>query len=276
MTVKDLYNTAQLLPDTPLMPVLFVGHGTPMNAIENNAFSKSWNDLGKSLPHVQAILCISAHWETRGTHLTAVQQPRTIHDFGGFPRALYEQQYNAPGSPLLAETIQKQIKDVSIDLDYEWGFDHGSWSVIKHIYPKADIPMVELSIDHFKSLQWHYEFAKELAFLRRKGVLIIGSGNMIHNLRIMEVPGGDFNLAHGYDWAWELNDIFKQRIANQDHHSLINYDSLLPETRLAIPTKEHYLPMLYALALQEKDETAHIFNDTVVAGSLSMTSFIIQ
>ncbi|MFV0469656.1 MAG: 4,5-DOPA dioxygenase extradiol [Dysgonomonas sp.] len=276
MTLNDLHRQVQSLNDTPPMPVLFVGHGTPMNAIENNQFAQSWHSIGQTLPHPQAILCISAHWETRGTYVTALEQPKTIHDFGGFPRELYAQQYDAQGSPLLAETVANTITDVSIGLDYQWGFDHGSWSVLKHIYPKADVPMVELSIDHFKDLQWHYDFAKELAFLRRKGVLIIGSGNMIHNLRILEVPDGDFNTSYGYDWAWELNSIFNQKIEEGDHRSLIKYESLMKETQLAVPTKEHYIPMLYALALQSKDDRLELFNNTVVAGALSMTSFIIQ
>lgn len=275
MTLKDLHKQAMVLEDTPLMPVIFVGHGTPMNAIEDNEFVHEWNKLGSDLPRPKAILCISAHWETRGTYVTAMEHPKTIHDFYGFPQELYKQRYPAHGFKDLAEVVQKEVENINIGLDYEWGLDHGSWSVLKHIYPFADIPVVQMSIDHFKDGRYHYDLGKELLFLRRKGILVVGSGNMIHNLRMVRVENGDFNTEYGYDWAFELNDLFKEKILNQEHTSLIDYKRISNSAQLAIPTPEHYIPMLYTLSLQQKDERIRIFNDKVIAGSLSMTSLII-
>lgn len=275
MTLKEFHNQAIAFGANPLMPVVFVGHGTPMNAIENNEFVDMWTDLGKNLPKPRAILCISAHWETRGTFVTAMENPKTIHDFYGFPRELYAQQYPARGSEKLVNAVREQVKDVAVGNDYEWGLDHGSWSVLKHIYPEADIPVVQLSIDHFRDMRYHYDLGRELAFLRRKGVLIIGSGNMIHNLRMIKLEGEDFNSEYGYDWAFELNDIFKTKILQKDHASLIDYTNINHSVSLAVPTAEHYIPMLYTLAMQQGDEPIRIFNDKVIAGSLSMTSLVI-
>ena len=197
----NLLHKNELSP-SPLMPVLFVGHGSPMNAIEDNEFSQTWQQLGASLPRPQAILCVSAHWETRGTYLTAMPNPKTIHDFGGFPRELFEVQYPAPGMPELATEIRENATtDIGLDRS-EWGFDHGAWSVMRHIYPKADIPMLQLSIDHFQQPEYHYALAKELAFLRSRGVLIVGSGNIVHNLR--RVNWQDENAS--FDWALEVRD----------------------------------------------------------------------
>lgn len=274
MVLKDLYKQAMSFSDTPLMPVVFVGHGTPMNSIEDNEFVRAWGKLGADLPHPQAILCISAHWETRGTFVTAMDQPKTIHDFYGFPKELYAEHYLASGSPLLADMIHERVKSTNIKEDYEWGLDHGSWSVLKHVYPQADIPVVQMSIDHFKDAKYHYDLGKELMFLRRKGVLIIGSGNMIHNLRMISVENGDFNAEYGYDWAFELNDLLKEKILDRDYSSLVDYRRL-PASLMAIPTPEHYIPLLYTLSLQEESEAIQIFNDKVIAGSLSMTSIII-
>lgn len=275
MNLKDLHKQLLFLEDTPLMPVIFVGHGTPMNAIEDNEFSQKWHELGASIPHPQAIICISAHWETRGTYITAMQSPKTIHDFYGFPRELFAQQYPAKGLPELAGDLANNSLPFSIETDYEWGLDHGSWSVLKHFYPKAEIPVLQLSIDYTKPLSYHVELAKELNFLRRKGVLIVGSGNMIHNLRMVTPKNGDFNIEYGYDWAIELNEKFKSRIYDRDINSLTNYKSLDSAVNLAIPSLEHYIPLLYTLALQDKDDQITVFNDKIVAGSLSMTSIII-
>lgn len=274
MTSKDLNTQIGLFENTSPMPVLFVGHGSPMNAIEKNEFSTKWKEIGEELPKPQAILCISAHWETRETLVTAMENPKTIHDFWGFPKELYSQEYYAEGSPYLANEIRENTK--GIELDYNWGFDHGSWSILKHFYPNADIPVLQLSINHTQSLQWHYDFAKELAFLRQKGVLIVGSGNMIHNLRTLQVPNDDFNSPYAFDWAFEINSILKQKIFNRDHQSLIGYESLSKDIQLAIPTQEHYIPMLYALALQADKDKVSLFNDKIIAGSLSMLSFIIK
>lgn len=262
---------------TPAMPVLFVGHGSPMNAIEDNLFSRKWRQIGEELPHPSAILCISAHWETNGTFVTAMPVPETIHDFGGFPCELFKVQYPAPGNPALAATIQEEIKQYPVELNTDWGLDHGSWSILRHIYPAADIPVLELSIDYTRGMQYHYDLAKELAFLRRRGVLIVGSGNMVHNLRLIHVKSIEgFNEPYGYDWALEMNDIFKRKIRSADHQALIDYPSLSKAAKLAIPTPDHYIPLIYALSLQEKKDDIEFFNDQALAGSLTMTSVIIR
>lgn len=261
-----------MIISSPKMPVLFVGHGNPMNAIEENNFTKTWKQIGINIPIPQSILCISAHWETRGTYLTAMSQPRTIHDFGGFPRELFEVQYPAPGNPALAVDIKQKLSQGEVELDYsEWGLDHGAWSVIKHIYPKADIPIVQLSLNHNQSSKQHYELAKELAFLRQKGVLIIGSGNIVHNLRTVDWN----NMDSGFDWALEANEQMKSWIADGNHQELINFQKQGKAFDLAIPTTEHYLPLLYTLALQDKSDEISFFNDELVMGSLSMTSVMI-
>jgi 4,5-DOPA dioxygenase extradiol len=261
------------------MPILFVGHGNPMNAMENNAFSKNWQTIGKILPRPKAILCISAHWETRGTQLTNMEKPRTIHDFGGFPKALYEVQYPAPGSPWLASTTKELIQGSPVLLDSNWGFDHGCWSVLKQMFPAADIPVMQMSLDQSKRAADHYALAKEIALLREMGVLIVGSGNMVHNLRLVEMKGDtldDFNQPFGFDWAIEANDLFKRLIDEHRHAEMADYHSLGMAVRLAVPTPEHYLPMLYILALQKEEESVIYFNDLPVGGSLTMTSFIID
>jgi len=257
--------------NTPRMPVLFIGHGSPMNAIEENEFVQGWRDLGKSLPHPKAILCVSAHWETRGTYVTAMSNPKTIHDFGGFPKALYEVEYPAPGSPELANETKHSITKTTVGLDEKWGLDHGAWSVIRRMYPEADVPVIEMSLDYGLSPQSHFELAKELSALRNKGVLIIGSGNMVHNLRL--VAWDKMNEPeYGFDWAIQANDKFKQLIQSGNHKELIHYTSLGREAQLAVPTPDHYLPLLYALALKEENEAVSFFNDKPVMGSLTMTS----
>ncbi|WP_206733890.1 4,5-DOPA-extradiol-dioxygenase [Flavobacterium stagni] len=254
-----------------VMPVLFIGHGSPMNGIEDNDFSKSWAAMGQSIPRPTAVLVVSAHWLTRGTHITAMEQPKTIHDFGGFPDELFRVQYPAPGSPELAIETQKIITSVPVELDHEWGLDHGTWTVVRHIYPKADIPVLQLSIDYSKSPQFHYDLAKELSALRKKGVLIIGSGNMVHNLG--KVAWDKLNEPeYGYDWALEINQTFKDKIVGKDHKSLIEYQKLGSAALLAIPTPDHYYPLLYTLGLQTEKDTIQFFNDRAVGGSLTMTS----
>lgn len=257
---------------TEQMPLLFLGHGSPMNAIEENEFVEGFRDIAKTIPMPMAILCISAHWETRGTLVTAMETPKTIHDFGGFPRSLYEVQYPAPGSPELAHEIKKIITKTSVELDCSWGLDHGTWSVIKHLYPEAKVPVVQLSLDRGKSPEFHYELAKELISLRRRGVLIVGSGNIVHNLGILDWDRPD----GGYDWAVNANNLLKKLIMADDHSQLIHYRELGEEIRLSIPTPEHYLPLLYILGLKEENETITFFNDKLVMGSLSMTSLKID
>ena len=282
-TMKPLQKLSDsLLPNGVTMPVLFVGHGNPMNAIETNEFSTKWKSLGQDLPTPSAILCISAHWLTRGTRITAMPNPRTIHDFGGFGQELFDVQYNAPGSPELAQTTRSLITEATIELDHEWGLDHGCWSVVKQMYPKADTPVLQLSIDYHQSPQYHYDLAKQLIELRRKGVLIIGSGNMVHNLRmVVGAPEGErlgpdiMNKTFGYDWALEVNETFKTHILSGDHQRLIQYKGLGKAAKLAIPTPDHYYPLLYSLALQTSKDKVTIFNDKCLAGSLSMTSVLI-
>ncbi len=268
-SLQDLRKFSDTLDDqTNRLPALFVGHGSPMNGIEDNAFSAQWEELGKTLPVPTAVLCISAHWFTRGTHITAMENPKTIHDFYGFPQALFNVQYPAPGSPALAKETASMIHKTTVGLDHEWGLDHGTWSIVKRMYPKANIPVLQLSIDYTQKPVFHYELAKELSALRRKGVLIIGSGNMVHNLRMIDWH----NPEGGFDWAVEMNDTFKRLINTHDHQSLIQYEALGTAARYAIPTPEHYLPLLYVLGLQEKNESATFFNDKSVMGSLTMTS----
>jgi 4,5-DOPA dioxygenase extradiol len=265
MERKEIFNS------TDSMPVLFLGHGSPMNAIEENEFVAGFRKVGKEMPRPRAILCISAHWETKGTFVTGMAKPRTIHDFGGFPQILYEVQYPAPGNPELAEETRRLIKKTDVALDEKWGLDHGTWSVIRHMYPEADIPVIQLSLDYGKSARYHYELARELAPFRQKGILIIGSGNMVHNLGKVAWDRLD-TIGFGYDWAMEASEKMKKFILQDDHQSLINYTLQDSAFSLAIPTPEHYLPLLYALALKEDDDEASLFNDKAVGGSITMTS----
>lgn len=251
------------------MPVLFLGHGSPMNAIEENEFVQGFRNVAGQIKKPGAILCVSAHWETKGTFVTAMPYPRTIHDFGGFPRELYEVQYPAPGSPDLAREIKTLIKSTEIGLDDKWGLDHGTWSVIKHLYPEADVPVIQLSLDYYQAPRYHYELARELSPLREKGVLIIGSGNMVHNLGL--VDWRRLNDSFGYDWALEAREKMKQFILNDDHESLIDYPRQGRPFQLSVPTAEHYLPLLYTLAMKGKNESVDIFNDKPVGGSITMT-----
>lgn len=271
MKLNSLNNIAAALSSTPKMPVLFVGHGSPMNAIEENEFVEGFRMIGRSIPKPNAILCVSAHWETRGTFVTAMEHPRTIHDFGGFPKALFEVQYPAPGSPLLASETKSQITNTNIELDQKWGLDHGAWSVIRHLYPEADVPVIQMSLDYYQTPRYHYDLMKELTSFRKKGVLIIGSGNMVHNLGMVAWDKFDSdNFA--FDWALEASEKMKKYILNGDHKNLIDYRCHGKAFELAIPTPEHYLPLLYALALKEENEDLQLFNDKAVAGSLTMTS----
>lgn len=270
MKLNDLNKITSTFDNTVKMPVLFLGHGSPMNAIEENEFVTGFRNIAKSIPKPNAILCVSAHWETKGTFVTAMQNPSTIHDFGGFPKELFEVQYSAPGNPELAKETKSLITKTEVGLDDKWGLDHGAWSVIKHLYPNADIPVIQLSLDYSQTPQYHYELAQQINSLRKKGVLIIGSGNMVHNLRMVEWKR--LNETFGYDWAMEANDKMKQHILSGNHQQLINFRSQGKAFDLAIPTPEHYLPLLYTLALQEKNEDVKLFNDKAVAGSLTMTS----
>jgi len=253
------------------MPVLFVGHGSPMNAIEDNEFSNRWKKMGQEIPQPKAVLCVSAHWLTKDTQVTAMEHPQTIHDFGGFPKALFDVEYPAPGQPELAGETAKMITKTSVGLNHDWGLDHGAWSVVKQMYPEAKIPVLQLSIDYYKPAQYHYDLAKEIAALRKKGVLIIGSGNMVHNLRMVDWQKLN-EPEFGFDWAIEMNQLFKKNITDGNHKALIEYEKLSSSAKLAIPTPDHYYPLMYTLALQEKNEEPVFFNDKPVGGSLTMTS----
>ncbi|MBF0484913.1 MAG: 4,5-DOPA dioxygenase extradiol [Candidatus Omnitrophica bacterium] len=249
------------------MPVLFVGHGNPMNAIEDNEFSRSWIKAAKSLPKPRAILCISAHWETDdSTCVTAMEHPKMIYDFYGFPKPLYEKKYPAHGSPELAASLQKIVRKAHVQSDFDWGLDHGTWAVLCRMFPKADVPVVQLSLNRKEGAEFHYKLGQELKGLRREGVLIIGSGNMVHNLGRMSWEDAAF------DWALKFDEQLKQLILSGDHASIINYKSLGSAADLSIPTNEHYLPLLYVLALQEKDDSITFFAEKITLGSISMRS----
>lgn len=271
MKLSGLSKIADAFGTTEKMPVLFLGHGSPMNAIEENEFVEGFRKIGKTIPRPHAILCVSAHWETKGTYVTAMKNPPTIHDFGGFPQALFDVQYPAPGSPELAMETRELVTSTQVELTDSWGLDHGAWSVIKHLYPDASVPVIEMSLDHYQGAQYHYDLAKELSALRKKGVLIIGSGNMVHNLRMVawnRLSEPEF----GFDWALETDEKMKAYILSGNHEALIDFRSQGKGFDLSIPTPEHYLPLLYTLALQEKDDKVEIFNSKAVGGSLTMTS----
>jgi 4,5-DOPA dioxygenase extradiol len=252
-----------------LMPVLFVGHGSPTNAIEDNAFSESWRDIARRLPEPSAILCISAHWETRGTRVTVATQPRTIHDFYGFPEALYQVQYPAPGAPEWAERTRQVVRCTEVRLDDEWGLDHGTWSVLVNMYPDAHIPTYQMSLDRTQPPRHHYGLGRELRALRAEGLLILGSGNLVHNLRLARQG------AAPYDWAVAFDEWATARLVEQDHQALIDYGQMGQTARLAVPTNEHYLPLLYAIATQGPNEKISFACPEIVFGSVSMRALII-
>ncbi len=271
MKLQELNKMTEPLGKTKKMPVLFLGHGSPMNAIEENEFVAGFRNIAKQIPKPNAILCISAHWETKGTFVTAMENPSTIHDFGGFPKELFAVRYPAPGSPDLAKETKSLVKKTNVGLDDKWGLDHGAWSVIKHLYPDADVPVIQMSLDYSQTPLYHYELARQIKSLREKGVLIIGSGNMVHNLRM--VAWDKLNAPeYGFDWAIEANEKMKKYILDGDHAGLINFRSQGRAFDLAIPTPEHYLPLLYSMALKEESDQIHLFNDKAIAGSLTMTS----
>jgi 4,5-DOPA dioxygenase extradiol len=263
------------LPRTPRMPVLFLGHGSPMNAIEENSFTKGFQNIAQTIPRPHAILCLSAHWLTKGTAITAMEHPQTIHDFGGFPDELYTKQYPAPGSPELAVATQELLLPHTAVLDHQWGLDHGAWSVIKHLFPDADIPVVQMSIDFTRDLAWHFELAHQLVTLRDHGVLIIGSGNIIHNLRLVDFQKLNV-LDYGYDWAYEAREKFHSLLVQKNVEPLIHVEQLGTAARMAVPTTEHYIPLLYALGASGKNASLTLFNEELVGGSIGMTSVVLH
>ena len=251
------------------MPALFVGHGSPMNAIEENAFTRGWQAVARTIAKPKAILCISAHWETHGVGVCAAAQPETIHDFGGFPQALFDVRYPAPGDPALAQRVAAIVKGVQIQTTTQWGLDHGAWSVLRVMYPDADVPVVQLSLDSAQPGAFHLALGRELALLRDEGVLIVGSGNIVHNLRLW-----NFRDPAQADWAVRANTLLRERIESGDVDALADWRKLGPDVALGIPTPEHYLPLLYTLGARREGDKIHIFNDAVTS-SLSMTSVMV-
>ncbi len=272
MNLNTFSNIVKDSPHSEVMPFLFVGHGNPMNAITDNIYRKGWADIAQKLPVPKAILCISAHWLTKGTFVTMAENPKTIHDFGGFPQELFEQQYPAPGAVEFAELTSETVKSNNVLSDFDWGLDHGAWSVLMNMYPKADIPVYQMSIDFGKPMQYHFELAKELSFLRKKGVLIIGSGNVVHNLRIAKWTVD----TKPYDWAIEFDNVVKTSIEENNPENLISYEKLGSIANLAHPTNDHYIPLIYALGLRDKKDDFLFFNDSFDMGSMSMRSVLFK
>lgn len=272
--LNDLLNS-QAFSRTEKMPVLFLGHGNPMNAIEENEFVKGFRNIASTLPKPNAIICISAHWYTRGTKVTAMESPPTIHDFRGFPRELFEFQYPAKGSVELSNETKQILLPTTVDLDHDWGLDHGTWSVLTRLFPNADIPVIQLSIDYTQPASYHFELAQKLSSLRHKGILIVGSGNIIHNLRLIDFNGSHIDN-YGFDWAIEARETINDFLIDENFKALIDYEKLSKAIQLAIPTPDHFLPLIYTLGLKQKEEGITLFNDKLLAGSISMTSLKID
>jgi 4,5-DOPA dioxygenase extradiol len=266
---RDSFRDLIELPPAPRMPFMFVGHGSPMNAIEDNVFNRGWSSVGKRLQRPNAILCISAHWLTPGsTQVTAMEVPRTIHDFYGFPKELFDVKYAAPGSPDYAEQTIRLIRKAEAIADYSWGLDHGTWSVLNRMFPEADIPTYQLSIDYSKAPRYHYELAKDLKPLRDRGVLVIGSGNLVHNLQALRMS------AAPYDWAAEFDAAMTSRISGGDDVAVVDFAKLGRIAALAHPTPDHFLPLVYALGLRDARDEVEYFNDELVMSSISMRSVL--
>jgi 4,5-DOPA dioxygenase extradiol len=252
---------------TETMPAIFLGHGNPMNALQINAYTKAWAAIGMEIPRPKAVLSISAHWYIERTAITAMQAPRTIHDFGGFPQELYEVEYPAPGDSALANRVRELLSPHSADLDDQWGLDHGTWSVLRHLYPKADVPVVQLSINRMKSASFHYEIGKKLSPLREEGVLIIGSGNIVHNLGAYAWRQPN---AAPFDWAVRFEKRVRKLLLARDDDPLINYETLGNDAMLSVPTPDHYLPLLYVIACRKVGEKLSFPVKGVEGGSISM------
>ena len=271
MNINDLTKISGQFQNTEKMPVLFLGHGSPMNAIEENLFVQGFRNISKEIPKPNAILCISAHWFTNGTFVTAMDMPKTIHDFYGFPKELFEVDYPAPGSPELARETATLLLPEIVEEDHNWGLDHGAWSVIRHLYPDAEIPVIQLSIDYTKPPQYHFDLAKKLQKLREKGILIIGSGNIVHNLRMVDWKNIN-TVGAGWDWAIEAREKTNNWLLDGNFQNLIDYQKYGIALQTAVPTPDHYLPLIYSLGLKEKSDSLSLFNDELIGGSLSMTS----
>jgi 4,5-DOPA dioxygenase extradiol len=251
------------------MPVAFIGHGSPMNTLERNRYTDTWRRIGESVPKPRAILSVSAHWTTQGTAVTAIEKPKTIHDFYGFPQALFDVQYPAPGDPGLAARVRELLAPVEVEMDRAWGLDHGTWSVLVHAFPQADIPVVQLSLDGTQPPGVHYELGKRLAPLREEGILVVGSGNVVHNLRLMKRGGGP-----AFDWAVRFNEKVRGYLSSRDHQALAGFERLGEDARLSVPTPEHFLPLLYIAALQREEEDMSFAVDGYEMGSLGMLTAV--
>ena len=251
------------------MPVVFIGHGSPMNAVENNDYTKTWKAIARRIPKPKAIICISAHSYTQGTKVMNEENPKTIYDMYGFPQELYEVIYDSPGEPQLAKTAKELITRDSV-YDNSWGIDHGTWSVLVHMYPERDIPLFQISVDAYAPPEVHYQIGKELATLREEGVLIMGSGNIVHNLRLV-----DWNMGNkGFDWAYEFDDFIHDNVINSSHDNILKYEDLGEAAKLAVPTPDHFYPFLYALGATNKEDKVSVYNKSPELGSLTMTSYL--
>ncbi|MBP7511432.1 MAG: 4,5-DOPA dioxygenase extradiol [Bacteroidia bacterium] len=269
MNLKDFEEVLGADAEGAKMPVLFVGHGNPMNAIMPNDYNKKWKEIGEKLPKPKAILCVSAHWQTRGTQVTFMEKPKTIHDFGGFPKSLFDVEYPAPGSPFYAQKAIEALQGVHVSKDFDWGLDHGCWSVLKPMFPNANIPTFQLSLDYLSTPEQHFQLGAKLKSLRSKGVLIVGSGNIVHNLGRMNAE----NIPA--DWAVEFDNLAKEKILDGNFAPLVGYKGLGAIATLSVPTNEHYLPLLYTLALKDKSDEVSFFNESIDLGSVSMRSLYI-
>lgn len=252
------------------MPMMFVGHGSPMNAVEDNRYTRSWKEMAKKIPKPEAIVSISAHWYTNGTKIMNERSPKTIYDMYGFPKELYEIVYNAPGAPKLAEHAKNLISKQS-EFDHSWGIDHGTWSVLVHTYPEKDIPVFQISIDASASPEDHYQVGRNLKSLREQGVLLFGTGNIVHNLRRVDWGMKD----EGFDWAYEFDDYIKESIESGNHDNVINYLSLGEAAKSAVPTPDHFNPILYILGASDEKDKISIYNNNCMMGALSMTSYLL-
>jgi 4,5-DOPA dioxygenase extradiol len=269
---ETVLNELKKAENTERMPVIFIGHGNPMHALHDNTFTKTLNNIQKNISNPKAILVVSAHWLTRGTYVSANPNPKAIYDFGGFPDELYKIKYEPSGAPELAKELKTTVTETKVELDNEMGLDHGAWTVLKHMYPAADIPTFQLSIDYYKPASYHFELAKQLGYLRNKGVLIIGSGNLVHNLGMVDFS----NMNGGYDWAVEFDATVKNLLDKGDFKSLIEYEKLGKSALLSVPTNDHYLPMIYPLGLKMDKENVYYLYEGMEAGSISMRSFVIK
>jgi 4,5-DOPA dioxygenase extradiol len=250
------------------LPAIFLGHGSPMNTLESNRYTQAWRQLGETIPRPRAILAISAHWQTEGTAVTAMERPRTIHDFRGFPKPLFDVEYPATGDPALAARVAELLAPTQVSLDQSWGLDHGTWSVLVHVYPKADVPVIQLSLDATQPASYHYEIGTRLAPLRDEGVLVLGSGNVVHNLRVINFS----DPRTPYDWAERFNSRVRELLEKREHEPLTRYQEMGRDALLSVPTPEHFLPLLYILGMQQKKDAVTFPVDGIDLASISMLS----